>query len=228
MKVLSKKQENYVILFGLIFSFIIFLVGIHIFLDEQDLKSHSNAVDATITNINKHCDMDDDCNYDIDITYNVNGVDYHNIITYYDASMHVGGTTKIYYDINDPMHISSGNTGLLFLVLGFIFTLFLSILFFTNLKKIKSSKHQELLNNGIKVLANIIRIETAELNNRPSYQIVLSYVSPFDNNLKEIKTDRIYFDVGKIINEKNITNLYVYFEQSNENNYYIDLSLLNQ
>ncbi len=123
---------------------------------------------------------------------------------------------------------SSNDLSIFFVVVGIvIFILNTLALFIINKKDKKEDKiiHEE--KNIIK--GNIIGVEkdtTIESEGKNPYIIVCSYLDQKENVEKHCKSEDLWFDAKKIIEEKQIKTLPIYIDKDNPDDYSIDVSVL--
>ena len=155
MKMESSKMGN--IIAG-IFLIIFTLVGIAAFIggffiqnDNNKFMKTAEKTSAVITDINetsssRDSDGDTTYNYDVIVSFVVNGVTYKGNLGSYNSDMRVGNSQTIYYNPSNPKEFMSSDAdfmGYIIVSVGAIFILggiFLSVI---NFKGYKSAKEKE-------------------------------------------------------------------------------------
>lgn len=184
---------------------------------------YSNKVDTqgTITRIVS--DFDDD--YDVYVSYRVDGKTYNSRLNYYSSSFYEGKKINIYYDKDNPNKIGSKSRNLIFLVfplLGLIFFIIglVGIIF----KHKKKKMFKELKKNGRLIYANYVQItlnETLTVNGKHPYNIICEWKSPENNKVYIFKSENIWINPDIIMNN-NITKIPVYINETVDK-YYVDV-----
>lgn len=152
----TNKVENLIwIIFasiGMIFILIGLVIGINVF--NYDNKENTMG---TITNISSYRDHDGDRNYEVYVTYNVDGKKYESKLNGYSSSFYEGKEIEIYYDKNNPSKIGVKSLDLLFLIfpgIGLIFFIIGGTGIIIKIKRIKLEKR--LKENGEVIYANYV------------------------------------------------------------------------
>lgn len=123
-----KKMDRVENLIWIIFSILgsVFLViGLGVC---SNIFNKDNKVETigTISNMYSYRNSDGDTNYNVFVTYIVDGVEYESRLNGYSSNFYEGKRIKIYYDKNNPNKIGSESLDLLFLLfpgIGFIFAM---------------------------------------------------------------------------------------------------------
>lgn len=123
---------------------------------------------------------------------------------------------------------SSNDLSIFFVIVGIvIFILNTLVLFIINKKDKKEDKITHDEKNIIK--GNIIKVErdtTIESEGKNPYIIVCSYLDQEENVEKHYKSEALWFDAKKAIEEKQIKTLPIYIDKENLDNYNVDVSVL--
>lgn len=106
---------------------IIIVMGIRIKEDNAEYIKRASTTEAIITNI----EIEDEDNHNVYITYNVNNVEYNEVLGEYNSGMSVGQVIEIYYDTENPSDCRGKITdfagwicigfGIMIIVLAFLF-----------------------------------------------------------------------------------------------------------
>ena len=220
------KLENLVWIIFFSLGVVFILVGLIIYLC---FFNYQNKIETTgtITKISAYRN-DNDSDYDVYVSYNVNGKDYENILNGYASNFYEGKKIKIYYDKDNPNKIGMKSLDLLFLIfpsIGLIFLIIGGLGIFVKVKKKRLEKNLKL--NGKLIYADYVETVinySYRVNGRCPYNIILNWTNPVNNKTYIFKSKNIWLDSEDIIKEKNITKFPVYINSKMK--YYVDVDIL--
>ena len=227
----SNKLENLIwIIFasiGIIFVFVGVIVSLNIFNYENKIETV-----GVITQISSYKDSDGDQNYNVYVSYNVDGKEYESRLNGYSSSFYEGKEINIYYDKDAPNKIGVKSLDLLCLIfpgMGLIF----AIIGLTGIVvKIKKNKLEKFLKeNGEVIYANYVEtvLNTAyRVNGRYPYNIICEWDNPRDGKKYTFKSKNIWTNPENIIEERNIKTFPVYINIENIKQYIVDLDNLTE
>ncbi len=208
-----------------IFGLVGFLAGvfvcIHIF-------SHNNETitTATITKIERYMDYNRNRQYDVIVSYNVNGKKYESRLMGYSTSFREGQEIEVYYKNDNPSVVNATKLdwlSLIFPAISFIFILVGGIPLIVLIKN--SKKEKKLIEHGKKIYANFVEVKINSMyrvNNKSPYNIICQWNNPNDGKIYIFKSKNIWFNPQKIIEEKNIKMFPVYIDENNIKKYAMD------
>lgn len=227
----TNKVENLIwIIFtviGMIFILIGLVLGINIF----NYDNKENTI-GTIANISSYIDYEGDRNYEVFVTYNVNGKEYESKLNYYSSGFYEGKEIEIYYDKDNPSKIGVKSLDLLFLIfpgIGLIFFIIGGTGIIIKIKRIKLEKN--LKENGEVIYANYVEttINTSyRVNGKHPYNIICEWNNPEDNKKYIFRSKNIWLNPETIIEEKNKKKFPIYLDKKNKKKYVIDIDSLTE
>ena len=205
-----------VLLVGLIF----LASGILLYNYNNKIISKGKEINAIVQKIDK---------YKITLTYMDNDKTKNITYTAFFNKEKVSDNVKLYCKDNICKTSHSLELSYIFM-LGGLIVFILSLISFLKVN-IKYRKYTKVSSNkGIKIDARIVGIEvdsSIEENHVNPYYVICNAVNPVTNKEENYRSENIWFDARKIIEENNITTLPVYIDENNSNNYYVDISKLN-
>jgi len=220
-KTINKLAGLPIVIAGLLFA----VIGYFINVNDKKYYEYPTA-EAKILDIDT---LGDDT--DVLIEFYVNNTSIKGYSNYYDSQMRVGDTIIVYYNPSNPTdYLVDGNINIsvIFMIVGTIIFVFGT---FTIIRlNLKYKKYLNVKNTGIRVDARISGIEvdtSIAINNKNPYYILCYGVNPITGQEQTFRSENVWEDVRKIIEDNNIDILPVYIDQSNHNNYYVDISVLN-
>lgn len=159
---------------GIVFVLIGGIICLNIFNYENKIETV-----GIITQISSYRDSDGDINYEVYVSYNVNGKEYESRLNSYSSSFYEGKEINIYYDKDNPNNIGVKSLDLLFLIfpgLGLIFIILGGAGIAVKVRKNKLEKR--LKENGETIYADYV--ETAintvySVNGRHPYNIIFVF-----------------------------------------------------
>lgn len=225
----TNKIENLIWIFicgiGLIFLIIGIVISVNLF-------NYENTVETTgvITEIASYRDSDGDKNYDVYVSYEVNGQQYESEMNSYSSSFYEGKEIEIYYDKDNPNKIGMKSLDFIFLIFPGIGLLFFSIGGIALLIKANKKKMEKNLKvYGERIEANYVEtlLNTSySVNGRNPYYIVCEWNNPEDEKLYIFKSGNIWTNPEKIIKEKDIKTFPVYLDKINKKKYVVDIDAI--
>lgn len=210
---------------GLIF----FLIGAFL---STEIFNYENKIDTTgiITDIESYRDIDGDVDYDVYVSYNVDGREYESKLNSYSATFYKGKEVNIYYNKEDPNKIGMKSMDFLFLIFPGIGLAFMIGGGFNLLSKNNQKKlGKKLKETGELVYANYVKTRkntSYAVNGVHPYNIVCEWNNPQDNKKYTFKSENIWDDPQRIIEEKNIKTVPVYINPENKKQYFMDLDYI--
>lgn len=212
----SKSVNKFAVVPILIVGIIFIVSGFLVYNHNNSILESGNEVNATVTKVDK---------YKVTVTY-----DNNMELTYvaFFNKEKVSDNVNLYCDkkciTNHSLELSY-----IFMVSGFIIFIF-SLISVISIN-MKYRKYTKITNNkGIKIDAKIVGIEVdtnVEENHVNPFYVVCNAVNPITNKEENYRSENMWFDVRKIIEENNIMTLPVSIDKNNSNNYYVDISSLN-
>jgi len=168
------------------------------------------------------------------VKYTVSNTDYENVISLPDDSEYtINDMTQIKINMKNPRQQISNNHYLIALII-FLISLLLGII---NLPKfIKNAKRNKRVKE-LKKLGFYIKATPLEIfaNNKGKkykkiypYRLRCQYLNPQDNKQYLFESEDTFLNLQEIIRTNNATTVNVYINKTNTNDYYVDLSSLEQ
>lgn len=226
----ENKVENLIWIIFAIIGAIFLIIGLIIF---GNIINYENKVDTigTITEISSYRDDDHNINHEVYVSYNVEGKKYESKLNSYSSNFYEGKEIQIYYDKDNPNQIGVKSLDLLFLIFPGIGLIFLimgvtGILIKTNKRKLE----KRLKENGELIYANYnetVLNNSYQVNGKCPYNIICEWEDPLDSKRYIFKSENIWINPEKIIEEKNIKQFPVYID-SNKKKYTIDIDILTE
>ena len=227
------KGNNFDNLIWIIFAnlgIIIIIVGVIV---KNTIYNYDNKIEITgiITEISYHRDIDDNREYDVYVSYTVEGKKYETKLNGYSSNFYEGKEIKIYYDKDNPNKIGMKSLELLFLIFPGIGTIFLIIgVIGISIKLNKKRWEKKLKVDGKLIYANYsetVLNTSYQVNGKCPYKIICEWEDPLDNKRYIFKSKNIWINPEEIIAQNNITQFPIYIN-NNKKKYYIDLDILNK
>lgn len=212
---------------GIVFVLIGGIICLNIFNYENKIETV-----GIITQISSYRDSDGDINYEVYVSYNVNGKEYESRLNSYSSSFYEGKEINIYYDKDNPNNIGVKSLDLLFLIfpgLGLIFIILGGAGIAVKVRKNKLEKRLE--ENGETIYADYVKtaINTVySVNGRHPYNIICEWNNPRDGKKYIFKSKNIWINPESIIKERNIKTFLVYVNLENIKQYFVDVDNLTQ
>ena len=199
-----------------------------------NILNYKNKIDtkAIITDISSYTSSKGNRNYQVYVSYIVEGKEYKSRLNGYSSGFYEGKEIDIYYDKDNPRQIGVKSLDLLFLILPSIGLIFLIIGGTGILIKInKKNIEKKLKESGELVYANYIETvvnRTYSVNGKHPYNIICNWDNPEDNKKYILKSKDIWINPESIIQQKNIKQLPVYINLTNKKQYLIDTDSLTE
>ena len=199
------------------------------------ITNYKNKVDTvgTITEIsNYHSDNKNDGDYEVYVSYNVNGKEYESKLNSYSSSFYEGKEIDIYYGKDNPNKIGVKALDLLFLIFPGVGLIFLIIGGTGILVKINKGKSEKKLKEkGELIYANYVETVLNTLytvNGRHPYNIICEWNNSLDGKKYIFKSKNIWTNPENIIKERNIKQFPVYIDNHNKKKYIIDIDIFSE
>lgn len=227
----GNKAVKIVMSIFLIVGIIFVALGFFIWNDTKNFMKNAIKTEATITRINERYHGDGDSDYDVYVSYFVDGNSYNEELNTYNSSMREGKKITIYYNPDNPKEIMSSDSSIIviiFLIIGGVFVLIPLIWFIINLKNKK--KRKRIIGYGCLIDANIVSViqnTRVRVNGVSPFVIKASAVGP-DGTTYEFTSDNLYDDTPNLIASNNIQKIQVYVNPSNYKEYVMDTESLNK
>jgi len=235
-KMEANKRENFINIVWLIFTImgIIFLV-VGIFFSYQTLiASKDNKVETTgkITQIIPYRTTSRDRGYDVYVSYVVEGQEYESRLNAYSSSFYEGKEIEIYYNKNNPHEIGSSSLDLLVLMfpaMGLLFAMIGGTGLFVKINKKRNMRKLKETGDIIHAkYVETIRNTAYAVNGMHPYNIVCEWNNPSDGKKYLFKSENIWANPEKIIEERNIETFPVYINPENMKKYAIDIDSITE
>lgn len=199
-----------------------------------NIFNYDNKIDTigTITNISSYRNNNGNRDYQVYVSYNVNGKEYESRLNSYSSSFYEGKEVEIYYDKDNPNEIGVKSLDLIFLIFPGIGLIFVIIGVTGILVKIKRKKlEKRLKENGEIIYADYVEtiINTSyAINGRHPYNIICEWDNPIDNKKYIFKSKNIWINPENRIEEENIRQFRIYLDEKNKKKYVIDIDNLTE
>lgn len=211
---------------GIIFTLVgLTVMGIFIFLmyNESRYDEKYDAVTATITEITSHRDSDGDTSHSVLVAYEYGGTSYDYItLGSYKSSMRRGQELTVYIDPSDPAH-PRYPMGFWFFFTFMIFgAVFAAVGILLLVLGLKVSQRKRLVENGqgeaVYATVTSARATSVKVNNMTTYRVIATWDDQYGVT-HEYKSEYLYFDPSKYIQEGALIRVYV--DPNNYNKYYM-------
>lgn len=227
----ENKTENLLWIIFTIIGGIFVVIGLIIVGNVFNYENKESTV-GIITEISTYRGNNDDRNYRVYVSYNVDGRTYESELNGYSSSFYEGKEIEIYYDKDNPNKIGMKSLDLLFLILPGIGLIFLVIGGTGILIKInRRNLEKRLKENGELIYADYVEtiINTSyRVNGRYPYKIICEWTNPVDSEEYMFKSRNIWSNPEDIIEEKNIKQFPVYIDKNNKKKYFVDIDILTE
>ena len=173
-----------------------------------------------------------DDNYDVYVTYRLNGNEYDDIlINTYTSNMREGADIKLLVDPDDPFKADSPTgTLILVLVFGLMGVTFACVgIIPLVIKEKRRKKNEDLVNNGTAVWAKVHHVEinsTYSVNNIHPRRIVAIYTDEYTGEEIEFISDNI-FDIDFCDSVSEGSEVRVYMDRNDNKRYFVDYESIN-
>lgn len=212
-KSISKYASIPYIVVGLIF----LITGVLLLLYNNKFIKEANIYEGTIKNIDK---------YKIEAMYNKDNIENKIEYSAFINKGNVNDKINIYCKNNRCITMHSNDLSYVFIIVGssiFIISLFGLI---TTLYKYK--KYTNISSKG-KIMAKITGVEVDEEELRDfvnPFYVICTGINPFTSKEENYRSENMWMDVRKIIEENNISELPVYIDENNNGNYRVDVTII--
>ena len=227
----ENKTENLLWIIFTIIGGIFVVIGLIIVGNVFNYENKESTV-GIITEISTYRGNNDDRNYRVYVSYNVDGRTYESELNGYSSSFYEGKEIEIYYDKDNPNKIGMKSLDLLFLILpgiGLIFLVIGGTGIFIKINRRNLGKR--LKENGELIYADYVEtiINTSySVNGRYPYKIICEWTNPVDSEEYMFKSRNIWSNPEDIIEEKNIKQFPVYIDKNNKKKYLVDIDILTE
>ena len=197
--------------------------------DCERFKENARQTTATVIDVNRVKNNDDEIEYKVKYEYIVDGVEYESNRTT-SAKKQKGQSEMVYYDRLNPedMRTSTLNYSIFVFLTGLIFLVPVLFHIIPNINIV--IKKNKLSEKGEKIIAHLSYVDmntSITIQGGNPYYIVCKYVDEVTGQEREFKSEYFYFDPNPIIEQKNITTFPVYIDRKNPKKYYVSLEDLN-
>lgn len=206
-----------------------FSIGTAIQVKNWNFKKTAVQTEGTITDIIRYrSNSDDSYSHEVYVSFTVRGVEFEGRINEWNSGMYKGQPITIYYDPDNPWNFQTDTSTALWILIaiGFVFLVVAIVaiikLFFNN------AGRKKLLTDGRRIYAEITDVVLAnvQINNRYCKVIICEYTDEMTQTTYRFKSEAIKGDPARIIQQRNITQLPVYWDRHNIKRYYVDISSL--
>ena len=226
----ENKLENLIWIIFVSIGAIFLIIGLVIF---GNISNYENKVDTigTITKISSHESANDDIDYEVYVSYTIEGKEYESKLNSYASNFYEGKEIKIYYDKDNPNEIGMKSLDLIFLIFPLIGLIFLITGAIGILVKINKRKLEKRLKESGELIyadySETVLNTSYHVNERHPYYIICEWNNPLDNKKYIFKSKNIWINPEKIIKERNIKQFPVYVD-NNKKKYVIDIDILTE
>ena len=167
------------------------------------------------------------------VKYTVNDTDYTKIIrTKSSKEITVNDKIKITYDKDNPNNLINNKYYPVLSTVGFVASIICLIIFAP--KYIKQNKRikdvRRMIKENMFIIAPIseVLIDNTKkiVNGTHAYKLRSKFLNKADNKEYIYESDSVYIDLNAIKEETRATNVKIFIDKTNTNNYYIDLESL--
>ena len=224
----SKRFFKLFCMIFLIVGVVLIVVGIVSQISTSKFLKKGIKSDAKITNIITSSDADGDLNYDVYVSFVVDGKVYEGRLSEYSSKMYIGGSTTIYYNPDNPNNfIGSGRKllGYIFITLGLVFT---SIAIFIMYRFAKKNREKfRLQEEGICLPSKITSIhKDLSFTYNGKNPDVIECSCEYNGKIYTFISEHIWSDAKSICESKNITELEVLVDPEDFSKYFVNIEPL--
>lgn len=196
-------------------------------------KESAEKCNAVITNIESYYDSNSETTeYDVYVRYEVDDVVYDKELNYYESGMVEGDIITIYYNVDDPNDIMADGDATLFLIFGIIGAIFAIIGVVCLIVVIRGKKiKKRIIAMNCIIQAQIGGIEpnySVSVNGKHPFLLTASAISPYDGKIYTFRSESFWSDLTLVLQHYNITQVPVYVNPNNYNEYYVDIDIFKQ
>ena len=210
---------------GAIFLLVGILLCVHIL-------DYDGTVETTgiITEISPHRGSGGHRDYDVYVSYEVDGTDYESRLNGYSSGYYEGKKLDIYYDRDDPWRIGSKTMDRMFLLFPGMGLLFCCIGGAGLAVIAKAGRRREALReNGYRVTAEYVetkRNRHYQVNNRNPYRVVCRWRDPETGETRTFHSENLWEDPAPRIAARNVRPFSVYLDRRHPRRYAMDTDWL--
>lgn len=222
----ENQSEKRIYITFIIVGFVLLIFGIILSSIVFSKKGKVETI-GIISRIVRSYGNDDSTEYNVFVTYEVEGKVYESKLDAYASSFYEGKEIPIYYMENNVQQIGSLSFNALILIfpgVGLIF--FISGLIKILKDKRGMSKKEKLKQTGQRIdaqIQEIMRNTSYAVNNRNPYMIICRWYNPADQKSYLFKSQNLWQNPADLIQEKNIQTLPVYYNPNKIKEYVVDL-----
>ena len=227
-----KSVRKIMIFLGSLFTFIGLItlgLGVWLYINTQSFKENAKQTEARIIDIQSEY-RNEDIDYNVYVTFNVDGKIYYGELNYYTSSMNIGDQVKIYYDPDNPNNFRSNNfeIGIIIAgIIGFAFTAIGLIFLIINIRK--SMVQKRVIKYNYLIEADIKNVElksNISINGRHPYILIATAISPKNGMLHIFESEYFFEDIKYNLQANNIRKVLVYVNPNNYDKYYVNIDTL--
>ena len=223
----ENKTENLLWIIFTIIGGIFVVIGLIIVGNVFNYENKESTV-GIITEISTYRGNNDDRNYRVYVSYNVDGT-YESELNGYSSSFYEGKKINIYYDKNNPNKIGMKSLDFIFLMFPGFGLIFLSIGGTGLLLKNRNKKlEKSLKENGDVIYADYVETivnSSYRVNGRHPYRIICEWNNPLDSKKYIFKSKNIWINPENTIIERNIKQFPVYINRNDIKKYFVDIDI---
>lgn len=224
----NKSEKLLWIIFTIIGALFI-LIGLTLVGNVLNYENKESTV-GTITEISTHRGINDNVDYRVYVSYNVDGRMYESELNGYSSSFYKGKEINIYYDKSNPTKIGMKSLDLLLLMFPGFGLIFFAIGGTGLLIKSRNKKLEKALKeNEDAIYADYVETivnNSYSVNGRHPYRIICEWSNPLDNKKYIFKSKNIWINPEDIIIERDIQQFPVYINRDNMKKYVVDIDIL--
>ena len=225
----ENKSENLLWIIFTIIGALFILIGLTLVGNVLNYENKENTV-GIITEISTHRGINDNIDYRVYVSYNVDGRTYESELSGYSSSFYKGKEINIYYDKSNSTKIGMRSLDLLFLMFPGFGLIFFAIGGTGLLIKSRNKKlEKSLKENGDAIYADYVETivnNSYSVNGIHPYRIICEWSNPLDNKKYIFKSKNIWINPEDIIIERDIQQFPVYINRDNMKKYVVDIDIL--
>ena len=225
----ENKTENLLWIIFTIIGIMFVVIGLVIVGNVFNYENKESTV-GIITGISTHRGTNDNVDYRVYVSYNVDGRTYESELNGYSSSFYKGKEINIYYDKSNPTKIGMRSFDLLLLMFPGFGLIFFAIGGTGLLIKSRNKKLEKFLKeNGDVIYADYVETilnRSYSVNDRHPYRIICEWNNPLDNKKYIFKSKNIWINPEDIIIERDIQQFPVYINRDNMKKYVVDIDIL--
>lgn len=204
------------------------LIGaVAVFISNQNFKQTAREIEAVIADISTHYDSDGESHYDVWVTYEVEGREYTEEISFYSSGMYEGKVMDILVDRDYPTRIRSVS-GSIFVVailggMGLTFALAGGCTLMVPIRR--KAKMKTMIESGYYVYATVtggFMCYNYTVNNRHPYKLECKYEDVFSGVTHMFTSEHIWADPQPYVGRE----IKVHCNRDFSGDYYVDIDSL--